>query len=75
MSTHLKAAELVKRKAYLNPIFEKFAVCLRSMWGNYGKWAGLEVFDPLKDIAHDLLKVGGVDIQNRPQGPYVNVPL
>jgi len=70
-----KAHELVNRKTYFTTIFVRFAACLRAMWETYGHWSGLEVFGPLKEIADDLLRVGGIEIQERAQGPYVNVPF
>ncbi len=70
-----KAHELVNRKTYFTPIFVRFAACLRSMWESYGHWSGLEVFDPLKDVADTLLRAAGIEIQERAQGPYVHVPF
>ena len=71
-----KAGELVKRKYYLTPIFDAFTACLRSMWETYGHWTGFEVFDPLKDVAENLLRVGGIEIQQRANGKFhVNVPF
>jgi hypothetical protein len=71
-----KAADLVMRKTFFTATFESLAACLRSMWETYGQWTGFEVFDSLKDVAEELLRVGGIEIQPRPEGQfYVNVPF
>jgi hypothetical protein len=70
-----KAHELINRKKYLAPIFEELVTCLRSQWATYGQWSGLEVFDPLKNVADKLLRAGGIEIETLASGdPYVNVP-
>ncbi len=70
-----KANELVNRKKYFTPIFEELVACLKSMWVTYGNWSGLQVFEPLKDVADKLLRAGGIEIEERAEGPYVNVPF
>ncbi len=70
-----KAFELVNRMKYFTAIFEELVACLKAMWATYGKWTGLQVFEPLKDVADKLLRVGGIEIEERAQGPYVNVPF
>ncbi len=71
-----KANELVNRKRYFTPIFEELVACLKSMWATYGNWPGLQVFDPLKDVADKLLRAGGIEIEERPDGgAHVNVPF
>jgi hypothetical protein len=71
-----KANELINRKKYFTSIFEDLVACLRSVWATYGQWSGLQVFDPLKDVADKLLRVGGIEIEERPDGgAHVNVPF
>lgn len=41
------------------------------MWASYRQWSGLEVFDPLKEVADKLLRAGGIEIENHASGdPY-----
>ena len=49
---------------------------LRTLHSEYGNWKNIDVFDPLKQLAYDVLKFGGVDIQERPDGKeYVDIPI
>ena len=49
---------------------------VRALHSTYRDWKSLDVFDPLKRLAYDLLKVRGIDIQSRPDGAgYVDVPF
>ena len=49
---------------------------LRTQHDTYGTWKSLEVFDPLTQLADRLLKFGGIEIQNRPDGNgRVLIPL
>jgi hypothetical protein len=70
-----KASELTRTERWFMPTAEALHSCLALMWASYGRWSGLEVYDPLKEVAHGLLKAGGVDIQQRPQGAYISVPF
>jgi hypothetical protein len=46
------------------------------MHGTYGQWKGLEVYEPLKQLADELLRVGGINIQPRADdGAYVHIPF
>jgi hypothetical protein len=68
-------ASLAKHE-YFRPFFSKLHQYLCAMHASYGDWKGLEVFEPLQQLAYELLKVGGIEIQNRPNGQaYVSVPL
>jgi hypothetical protein len=58
----------IERHAYFKPFFAKLHAELRTMHGCYGHWQSLEVFQPLKQLAGDLLQVGGIEIQPRPDG-------
>ncbi len=45
------------------------------MHSTYGTWKGLDIYEPLKQIADELLQLGGIDIQQREHGSaYVDVP-
>ena len=49
---------------------------LRALHAAYGSWTGLDVFEPLKLLADDVLRAGGIDIQARSDGSaHVNIPL
>ena len=65
----------IEMHAYFMPFFAKLHAELRAMHDFYGHWQGLEVFEPLKQLACDLLKIGGIEIQPRPDGTaHVAIP-
>jgi hypothetical protein len=71
-----KANEIINRKKYFTPIFEELVACLKSIWATYGHWPGLQIFDPLKNVADKLLQAGGIEIEDRASGAaYVRVPF
>jgi hypothetical protein len=70
-----KASDAAERSSYFNTVFIELAEELRSLYSTYGKWQTLEVYEPLKLLAHDLLKTGGIDIQQMPDGTaHVDIP-
>jgi hypothetical protein len=70
-----KAIDALGRSPYFKPFFSRLSDELRAMHGTYGTWKGLDIYEPLKQIAEELLKLGGIDIQQREDGSaYVDVP-
>lgn len=71
-----KAISAMVHHVYFKPFFTKLHSELLRLYESYGHWPGLEVFEPLKQLAYDLLKIGGIDIQPRPDGTaYVAIPF
>jgi hypothetical protein len=71
-----RAMNALAQHVYFRPFFSKLHTEWRALHANYGEWKGLDVFEPLKQLADELLKLGGIDIQARPDGTaYVNVPF
>jgi hypothetical protein len=71
-----KAMDALERQPYFKPFFSRLSDELRAMHGTYGQWEGLGIYDPLKQLADDLLKAGGIDIQPRADdGAYVHIPF
>jgi hypothetical protein len=70
-----KAAELINRRKNLGRNFNKLSTCLKSMWATYESWPGFQVFDSLCEFADDVLRQGGIEIEDRAEGAYVNVPF
>jgi hypothetical protein len=71
-----KAMGALERQPYFKPFFIRLGDELHAMHGTYGQWKGLEIYDPLKQLADDLLKAGGIDIQPRADdGAYVHIPF
>jgi hypothetical protein len=71
-----KAVEYLETHSYFKPFFRRLHSELRALHQSYGAWTGIDVFEPLKRLADELLKVGGVEIQARPDGSaYVSVPF
>lgn len=60
-----KASELVKSISYFPPFFDRLRSELVTMHSRYRQWTTLDVYEPLKQIAYDLLKIGGLDVQQR----------
>ena len=70
-----KAINTIESHAYFKPFFAKLHGELRKLHDVYGHWQGLEVFEPLKQLADDLLKIGGIDIQPRQDGTtHIAIP-
>jgi hypothetical protein len=71
-----KAMETLEREPYFKPFFSRLRDELRAMYVTYGEWKSLDVYEPLKQLADELLKLGGIDIQPRAdEGAYVHVPF
>ncbi len=71
-----KAIGTMESHAYFKPFFSKLRDKLRTMHASYGQWQTLEVFAPLKKLADDLLRIGGIDIQARQDGgAHVAIPF
>ncbi len=71
-----KAFETVERHAHFKPIFPRLRDELRALHNTYGEWSGLDAYEPLKALADELLKGGGIDIQPRAdEGAYVRIPF
>lgn len=71
-----KAEEAVERNAFFKPFYSRLHECLRAMYASYGNWTGLDVYEPLKELAEELLKVGGFEFHRKPDGSeYVNLPF
>jgi len=71
-----RAMSTMEAHAYFKPFFAKLHRELRAMHQSYGHWQSLEIFAPLEKLADDLLRIGGIDIQSRPDGTaYVAIPF
>jgi hypothetical protein len=69
-----RAAALVEKKIFFKPIFLELTKRLDAMWDAYGKWIGFEVYDPLKELAEEMLEVAGLALETMPDGQlYVHV--
>jgi hypothetical protein len=70
-----KAFNLVEHTSYFKPFLVGLHAELRTMYGSYGHWETVEVLEPLKRLANELLRVGGLEIQMRDNGPYIVLPF
>ena len=61
-----RAINRIDSQSYFKRFFARLHDELRALRGSYGSWQSLEVFEPLKTLADDLLKIGGIDIRPRP---------
>lgn len=61
---------------WFEPYYAQMAAVMETLWGRLGQWADLVEFEPLCDIADDLLGEGGIII-TRLGGDevYVDVPF
>lgn len=70
-----EAYALVMGKTYFLPLFETFHNHLRRMHEEYGHWSSVQVFDGIKDVAEELLRVAGISFERQADGKYwVDVP-
>ena len=70
-----KAVAVLERHCYFKPLMERLSDELRSMHQTYGKWPDLGVCDGMKKLADELLRFGGIEVEDRPNGNgYVNIP-
>ena len=66
----------VRSTAIFQASFSRLCDELRAMHGTYGQWKGLEIYEPLKQLADELLKASGIGIQPRADdGAYVHIPF
>jgi hypothetical protein len=72
-----EAHTLIKKTEWFTGLAKRWHNAFRDGWEIYGKWnSPEEMYAPLKDIFHDLLKVGGIDVQPRPDGQYhIHIPF
>lgn len=57
------------------PFIKRMIEALRELWNTANSWESLVVFEPLKDIAHDILEIGGIILLRQANGSlYVDVP-
>jgi hypothetical protein len=71
-----KATAAVAGEEYFKPFFSKLHEALKALHSTYGKWSGFEVYETLKQLADELLKIGGIDLQTRPDGSaHVSIPF
>lgn len=70
------AMRAIERNSWFKPFFERLRRDLSALYGVYGEWKSLEVFEPLMRLVYELLKDRGIDVQAKPDGgAYVNVPF
>jgi len=70
-----KATEHIDGTPYFKPYFATLRSELRAMYETYGEWKTIEVYEPLKQTAYDLIKNCGLDVQQRGNDGYVDVPF
>lgn len=71
-----EATKIIDQNNWFMPFFERLKAELQAMQSNYGAWEGMAVYEPLKQLAYELLRENGIDIQARPDGgAYISVPF
>lgn len=66
----------IERNGWFKPFLERLRSELQALHGTYGEWESLEVYEPLKRLACELLKDRGIDVQAKPDGgAYIDVPF
>lgn len=57
-------------------LIERMTAALRQIWSNIDSWESEAVFDPLRDIAREVLAQGGLMLSWLPDGKlYVDIPF
>jgi hypothetical protein len=64
---------LLQNNPWLMPAVEKLNQILSSMLETFDEWKSLEVFEPLKQLARDLLADCGIKISDSNGSLYVSV--
>jgi hypothetical protein len=71
-----KVTVALQHHPYFAPVFTKLREELRLMYGSYGSWKSLDIYEPLKKLANELLELGGIEIESKPDGSaHVNIPF
>jgi hypothetical protein len=71
-----KALQEVASRPCFELFFARLHGELRALYATYNQWKSIDIFEPLKRLAYDVLKTGGIDIQDRPGGAgYVDIPF
>jgi hypothetical protein len=71
----LKALDALAHRPYFKPFFSKLHAELRTLHGAYGDWKSLEVFEPLKQLAYELLRIGGLTFKIGPTARDMSIFL
>lgn len=71
-----KALQEALKEPWAESLFTELHARLRALHATYDGWGSRDVFEPLHQLAHDVLKMGGIDIQDRPDGGgHVSIPF
>jgi hypothetical protein len=71
-----RAFALIQESSWFAPLFGDFHLQLKGLDESYGKWSGIEVFEPLKRTVSDVFKAGGIEFQQKQDGTYyISVPF
>jgi hypothetical protein len=74
-SLDASAQDAIDRSPYA-VFFQRAAALLRALWERRGRWVSLSEFDPLRQLACDVLSDGGLLFKRLPDGRvWVDVPF
>lgn len=63
--------QLVNETPWFRPDFEQYEANMKVLYDNYGKWPGIEVFEPLKLTFETVLNAGGMFYYRAPDGTWM----
>jgi hypothetical protein len=71
-----EACKAIQEAAWFADLANRWHESLQQGWEVYGKWKSPEeMYMPQKEIFHEVLRAGGIDIQTRPGGDfYIHIP-
>jgi hypothetical protein len=71
-----EACKAIQESAWFADLAKRWRQSLKQGWEVYGKWKSPEeMYIPQKEIFHDVLRAGGIDVQTRPDGNfYIHIP-
>lgn len=68
-----RAHELLGRMQYFTAVFDELNTCLHNLWTTRDQWQGMNAYEPLKRIARETLRNGGMELSTVPEGLYIRV--
>jgi hypothetical protein len=72
-----EAYDAIQQTAWFTELAKRWHESLQQGWELYGEWKSPEeMYKPQKQIFHDALLAGGIDVQSRPEGQfYIHIPF
>lgn len=72
-----EAHKAIQNTAWFTELADRWRHALQQGWEIYGKWKSPEeMYVPLQQVFHEVLRAAGIDVQPRPGGDfYIDIPF